>query len=188
MSPGSESFAPQRIYRSRSVRSRQPSGPFVPIRARTSRPVSVVRAAPEHRRSCLPEPLPCRVDTASRGRSAAQCRRDTWSTPAPVDRDLDNLFGRQVHRTSTPDGALTECQFVEPLGLPAEHLVGHAFEGLATITNPPTSGSSAPRWMLDRNPARLPDPHSTASTTRSNVYTGFTLRHPCRADPPRTAG
>ena len=48
---------------------------------------------------------------------------------------------------------------------------------LPTITKPPPSGSRAPRWRLDSQPRRRPWPHSAASTTRSKVCTGLTLRH-----------
>ena len=51
---------------------------------------------------------------------------------------------------------------------------------LPTITNDAVSSGSfdrAPRCRLESQPTRRPWPHSTASTTRSNVYTGFTLRH-----------
>ena len=38
-----------------------------------------------------------------------------------------------------------------------------------------SSSSRAPRWMLERVPRRRPEPHSTASTTRSRVWTGLTF-------------
>jgi len=46
------------------------------------------------------------------------------------------------------------------------------------MTNPPVSGSRAPRCRLDSQPRRRPWPHSTASTTRSRVCRGLTLTHP----------
>ena len=49
---------------------------------------------------------------------------------------------------------------------------------LPIITKPPVSGSRAPRWMLDEVPWRRPEPHSTASTTRSRVCVGLTLTQP----------
>ena len=54
---------------------------------------------------------------------------------------------------------------------------------LPSITKPPVAGSRAPRWMLDSLPVRRPDPHSTASTTRSRVCTGLTLSQPAPRRP-----
>ena len=56
---------------------------------------------------------------------------------------------------------------------------------LPSITNRSGSVSSrAPRWMLDSRPRRRPEPHSTASTTRSRVCTGLTFT---QAEPRRPA-
>ena len=52
-----------------------------------------------------------------------------------------------------------------------------------TMTNSPVAGSRAPRWMLDSFPRRRPDPHSTASTTRSSVCTGLTFSQPAPRRP-----
>ena len=55
------------------------------------------------------------------------------------------------------------------------------------MTKPPLAGSRAPRWMLDSLPLRLPEPHSTASTTRSSVRTGLTFASSRRGGRPRRA-
>ena len=80
------------------------------------------------------------------------------------------LVGR-VSSSGTARSATASISSVIPLNV------------LPSITNPP-SGSRAPRWMLESQPLRRPEPHSTASTTRSRVCTGFTLTH---ADPRRPA-
>ena len=54
---------------------------------------------------------------------------------------------------------------------------------LPSMTNPPVAGSRAPRWMLDSLPVRRPEPHSTASTTRSRVCTGLTFSQPAPRRP-----
>src|SRR6266540_2294455 len=54
---------------------------------------------------------------------------------------------------------------------------------LPSITKPPSSGSSAPRWRLLSQPWRRPWPHSAASTTRSRVWRGLTLIHPAPRRP-----
>ena len=51
---------------------------------------------------------------------------------------------------------------------------------LPTITNSP-SAPRAPRCRFDSHPWRRPLPHSTASTTRSRVWTGLTLRQAAAA-------
>ncbi len=52
-----------------------------------------------------------------------------------------------------------------------------------TMMNPPVAGSRAPRWILESLPRRRPDPHSTASTTRSSVCTGLTFSQPAPRRP-----
>ncbi len=52
---------------------------------------------------------------------------------------------------------------------------------LPSMTKP--SPSRAPRWMLDSFPVRRPEPHSTASTTRSSVCTGLILTQPAPRRP-----
>ena len=100
-----------------------------------------------------------------------------------VERDLDHLLGPDVHDVAVAAGASpilssrkrSVCQrsssSVRPLNV------------LPTITKSP-SAPRAPRWRFDSQPWRRPWPHSTASTTRSSVCTGLTLR---QAPPRRPA-
>ena len=97
-----------------------------------------------------------------------------------VEGDLDHLFGTQstTYPSVGPSASSVKravCQSsiasVMPLNV------------LPSMTKPPVAGSRAPRWMFDSLPVRRPEPHSTASTTRSSVCTGLTLSQPAPRRP-----
>ena len=90
-----------------------------------------------------------------------------------VECDFDDQLGTHVHgdpvaadlaRRAAPASATRSMASVRPLNV------------LPTMTNVP-SGPRAPRCRFESQPCRRPWPHSAASTTRSSVRTGFTLRH-----------
>ena len=138
----------------------------------------VSRGAPGPARSrwCRPRRPACRRGSAGPSRTAGRRRRGTgverWS---PSKATSTTCSGRTS--TTHPEVPSTAssvkrsvCQrsisSVMPLNV------------LPIMTKPPVSGSRAPRWMFDRVPWRRPDPHSTASTTRSRVCVGLTLTQP----------
>ena len=91
-----------------------------------------------------------------------------------VEGDLDDELRPHVDREVVAAGLELE----QALGLPGEHRVGHALEGLAEHDEPAARGSRAPRWRLLSQPRRRPWPHSAASTTRSSVWARFTFSQP----------
>ena len=134
-------------------------------------------------RSCPPRRGSCRRGSGPPGRSGAPCRRGSgWSAAGRRRRSRRPARGAPRRRgwSSTRPG---RGQLGEPLGLPGQHLVGHPLERLAQHDEA-RRRSRAPRWMLESQPWRRPEPHSTASTTRSRVCTGFTFT---QAEPRRPA-
>ena len=123
----------------------------------------------------------CRRGSAAPARTAAPCRRDSGSSPARrrtrSRRPARAAAGRRSRRSGRrrARGTAAVCQSsissVMPLNV------------LPSMTKPPVSGSRAPRWMLDSLPRRRPEPHSTASTTRSRVCTGLTFSQPAPRRP-----
>src|SRR4051794_23657050 len=105
------------------------------LRAVTSAPTASSSAPTEHRlhrvdRVGLAGPL---VVAVAHDAGEAECDA-AWVAGGALDAvegDLDDLLGPQLHDVVVLDGARADGQLGEPLGLPGEHLVGHALEGLA---------------------------------------------------------
>ena len=85
----------------------------------------------------------------------------------PVEGDLDDLLRADV---DDPVVALASSAPVNRSVCQVSISSVMPLKVLPSITNPP-SGSRAPRWMLESQPFRRPEPSSTASTTRSSVCT-----------------
>ena len=126
-------------------------------------------------RWCRPRRRTCPRDSAARVRTAAPARRGSAGALHPSKAISTTCSGRSsTTHPSVPSTASSVnrsvCQrsisSVMPLNV------------LPIMTNPPVSGSRAPRWMLESSPRRRPEPHSTARTTRSSVWVGLTLTHP----------
>ena len=102
---------------------------------------------------------------------ASACRRTRSPRPA-----------RAARARRAPSADVLQRQ--EPLGLPGEHLVGHALERLAEHHEAAGRPGRARRGGCSTaSPARRPLPHSTASTTRSRVCRGLTLTQPAPRRP-----
>ena len=109
------------------------------------------------------------------GRSAAPRRRGSAVEACTPSRAISTTSSGRTCTTCPSLGA--DGDRCSALGLPAQQLVGQPLERLADHHEVAVVGPRAPRWRFDSQPWRRPWPHSTASTTRSSVCTGLTLRH-----------